>query len=68
MRDRLRDLTFKLWVCKDTFLLAREHLKWTGVDTFGDLEVIGVKDTTAYFVYNQPVTIDLPPEAADAIT
>ncbi len=67
IRDKLRDLTFKLWVCKDTFLPVREHQKWTGVDTFGDLEVIGVMDTTTYFVYNQPVTIDLPPEAAYAV-
>ncbi|MCL0063756.1 hypothetical protein M1N83_00900 [Dehalococcoidia bacterium] len=67
IRDLLGNLTFKLWVCKETFLPAREHQKWTGVDTLGDLEVIAVKDTTAYFVYNQPVTIDLPPEAAHAV-
>ena len=64
----LRDMTIKLWVAKDTFLPVKEHQRWTGVTIFEGSEMIGVMEKTTYFDYNQPVTIELPPEAADAIT
>jgi len=62
-RGEFREVSITLWICKDTFLPVREYMRWTW-----DYDWTTTTETTTYYhSFNEPVSIVLPPEAADGV-
>ncbi len=57
------DITIKQWIAQDTFLPMKESMEMT-------MTILGMPmaltSTMHYYDHNEPITIELPPEAADA--
>lgn len=78
MKDIWRDISMKQWIAKDTYLLVRTEMDLVmemSSDAMGLPEVEGefAIDLSMYmdmriYDYNQPVSIELPPEAEDAVS
>lgn len=74
LQDMVRSMSVKEWIAKDTYLPVKAHVEMEIVMDSGsqtpsaDLSMSMTMQLETYFRdYNQPVTIELPPEAADAI-
>jgi hypothetical protein len=73
LQDILRSFSMKQWVAKDTFFLVKAEMKMDmdvsgealGDDSAGDARMLFEMDLLMSD-YNQPVSIELPPEAEDA--
>ena len=61
--EMFTDITIKQWIAQDTFLPMKESMEMT-------MAILGMPmaltSTMHYYDHNEPVTIELPPEAADA--
>ncbi len=74
--DRLFDtVSLKAWVAKDTHLILKQEMSWPMEIKAGDLDsplqsseklTMNLDFRMKLYDYNQPVSIQLPPEAADA--
>lgn len=58
----------KSWVCRDTFLTVKDQIQTTMVLEFmGEKQRVEMSGITRFHSFNEPVSIQLPPEAAEAM-
>jgi hypothetical protein len=69
LTDLYKNFSCKEWIAKDSYLLMRVELEMvmemSGTDDFGEITV-DVTMVENFYDYNQPVSIELPPEALEA--
>ncbi len=63
-REVIRSASIQKWITRDTFIPLKEELRITMVVEGMAMEIIR---RSIYHSFNEPVSIELPPEAAEAI-
>jgi hypothetical protein len=75
LADLYKDLSVKEWIAKDSYLLMKVEVEMVmemsasdvgGIADDFDKMTVDVKMVETFYDYNQPVSIELPPEALDA--
>ncbi len=75
LADLYKELSVKEWIAKDSYLLMKAEIEMVLEISAGDVGVtaddfdkvtIDVEMVMSFYDYNQPVSIELPPEALDA--
>jgi hypothetical protein len=75
LADLCKELSIKAWIAKDSYLLMKSEVEMVLEMSASDLGAIAgdadkvtidVKMVESFYDYNQPVSIELPPEALDA--
>lgn len=78
LRDAFTSFSVKQWVTKDTYFLTKseiyismemtpEVIDAIGGDEFADMKTTKIDGNWLFYDYDQPITIELPPEAEEAI-